>query len=65
MTFDAQKNSLTVTRLQHGGYVVTDGIREPGDFRSWLFAATTIDEALAWMKARMTTSVDTCSCRPA
>lgn len=44
------QHSLMLTRLQHGGYVVKNGEIEPGMYRSEVFASSSIDEALQFMR---------------
>lgn len=44
--------SMTIGRTTDGGYVVTD-IPLPNMPRLFLFASTTLDEALAYVKSRM------------
>jgi hypothetical protein len=51
---DDLKTELELRRLPCGGFVVVDtpGI-ESGRYREALFASTTIDEALQWMRLKI------------
>lgn len=47
-------DSLTISRLSHGGYIVSNGYGNPGEFQCQMFAASEIEEALTWVKHAMT-----------
>lgn len=50
---NGSQSVLTIQRLPQGGYVVQDGYR-PDDFTQQRFACTTIDEALKFIRDKIT-----------
>lgn len=51
MTEQGSKDCITILRLRDGGFVVSDG---PGNEQMWraeLFAASTIDETLEYVRS--------------
>lgn len=45
--------ALEIQKMPDGGYVVGDGLVRPGDWRQMHFAATSIDEALKYIKSKL------------
>lgn len=56
---EAKYFSLLIERMPDGGFIVVDGSfrREPGNYAAQLFAATTIDEALKFMRDKLSPTV--------
>lgn len=46
------EDRFTVDKMQHGGFVVISGPRHPSERAGAIFASTTLDEALAFIRAK-------------
>lgn len=54
MADDGPVYSLTIERMLHGGYLVTDAYRgDIGNLRALRFASTTVDEALGYIRDKI------------
>lgn len=51
MTEPSSKSSLTILRLRDGGFVVYDDPSDMGMIRMALFAASTIEETLEYVRS--------------
>jgi len=49
-TMPAQMASITIERLQHGGFVARDGAPDPRCYSTHLFASSELDEMLRWVR---------------
>lgn len=48
---NGSQSEMTLERLQYGGFIVKSGHREPGAYNAAIYAATSIDDALKFMRA--------------
>ena len=46
-------NILEIHKMPDGGYLVGDGYRMSGEYRTMLFASSSIDEALKYIKSKL------------
>jgi hypothetical protein len=47
------QSELTIERMPHGGFIVILGRKEPGFMRAPVFASSTIDESLQFIRDTM------------
>jgi hypothetical protein len=61
---EGNATSLTVERLIHGGFVVSDGVRLIGEMTAPLFAASELSEAMDWIEAAFSGSFSSPAPKP-